>query len=60
MDKPKFINITTTDFDLFALDESGEVWKYYPERKPKTFSITDKGRFAFWGKLTSHRADPNK
>lgn len=41
---------------LYAVDAKGGVWRYCPEvrvgDRPK--------RFAFWTKLTSHRADPRE
>ena len=46
---PKFIQLTAYTSGLFALDESGQVWKYHPENKAEA-------RYAFWGRLTAHRA----
>ena len=57
-EQSKFIQISSTNLhsgaDLYALDEEGVVWKYHP------YSCGSDGteRFAFWGKITSHRADP--
>ena len=47
---PKFIQLTASASGLFALDETGQVWKYHPENKSGI------SRYAFWGRLTAHRA----
>lgn len=55
----KFIQIAGVDNELYALDEDGVVWKYFPakpEIRNSCGGIAVKGRFAFWGKLTQHRA----
>lgn len=49
----KFIQITNGTGGLYALDENGHVWKYHPH-------TPNSQRFAFWGKVTAHRADPEK
>jgi len=43
----KFIQITGVGNKLYALDENGLVWKYNPATED---------RYAFWGKITNHRA----
>lgn len=48
-DAPKFIAITATASEIIALDADGRVWRYIPAQEK---------RFAFWTKLTDHRADP--
>lgn len=61
MSNPKFIQLATTcdpsripvETVIVALDENGRVWKYCPE-----VNKGGKIRFAFWTKLTDHRADP--
>lgn len=63
MSNPKFIQLAATcdpsrvpvETVIVALDENGRVWKYCPEVKREPPSKT---RFAFWTKLTDHRADP--
>ncbi len=55
-----FVQITSVDGLLYALDRSGRVWRYVPaesqvqhiERAPKK----SKPRYAFWTRLTDHRA----
>ena len=45
----RFVQIAAGPTWLYALDSDGVVWKYYPQEGQ---------RFAFWGKLTTHRAKP--
>jgi hypothetical protein len=53
----KFIQIAavraemTTD-GLYALDNNGRVWKYWPMKERPDGSK----RYAFWGSVTTHRA----
>lgn len=50
--KSQFIAIAANTDGLFALDNRGWIWKYYPYDETRD-------RYAFWGKLTSHRAPIN-
>lgn len=38
---------------LYALDEVGQVWRYYPSKGDSLGKV----RYAFWGLLTTHRAE---
>ena len=45
-----FRMIACSDTELFALDKNGRVWKYLPARD------TEPKHYAFWTRLTDHRA----
>jgi hypothetical protein len=54
----RFIQIATGGQRLYALDENGCVWRYYPARKDKAGNIKEiEGRksYATWIKITNHR-----
>lgn len=54
---PKFIQITAAHGKLYALDADGDVWVYYPAQMKKyADTAKPKTRYAFWGRITSHRA----
>lgn len=60
MSSPKFIQIACTSKNLYALDEEGRVWRYVPQVKPedvRALPAGAKARFAFWTRLTAHRAE---
>jgi len=47
----KFIQITGAKNELYGLTQGGQIYKYYPAA-----NVRNKVRFAFWGKITGHKA----
>lgn len=45
---PQFVQLTSDQSGLYALDVDGGVWSYHPANGQ---------RFAFWSHLTAHRVD---
>lgn len=53
MKAPRFVQITANGDGLYALDETGAVWRYEKESNEQSPK-----RFAFWVALTQHRSAP--
>ena len=52
----RFVSLTSTAEHLYALDNNGRVWRYYPAGMKRDGTTP---RYAFWGSLTTHRAPPD-